>query len=150
MATTKNGYRIEIAKTAYNAMQAITREQGENMILWFGTVSREKNIFLIEEIFLPKKQKREFAQVTMDVKDYSKFYLSLPEATSENLHFMGSSRPRFIKTVAPSSPEIEQLKKFGEDEDYYLLGITNQGENFGFSLYFAGEIIGNIPWSIKE
>ncbi|HBK34999.1 TPA: hypothetical protein DDZ01_03325 [Candidatus Uhrbacteria bacterium] len=132
-------------------------DQGKEEIGWLGTVTREGNVFLIEEVFLPE-QKVHMARALITVDGLSKLTMDLLENRPEdgvevinNLRFWGHSHVNGMTT--PSGQDDRQMDQFkGNGCEWFIRGIFNKHGRMQFSIFFydEGYVVHDVRWEIAQ
>ena len=144
---------ILVSPKAYEKMQCIIQECGEEEISWLGTVKAlPDNEFLISDVAL-FQQKVTMGSTEFDQGDLGKFYAAKLKESPANkemlgsLLFWGHVHP---DDVGPSIQDNEQMKLFAHNK-FFIRGIftRNNKAKFDFYDYTKSIKIINCPWKLN-
>lgn len=112
---------------------------------WHGTVTRQDNIFTIEDIFT-FPQTVTASTVTPDATEYSNWLMSQPDDIFNKLRFHGHSHVNMA--VSPSGVDTgfqeDMLKNLN---DFYIFGIFNKKDENYLIIY---DVANNIVYEDKD
>jgi len=143
---------ILVSLKAYEKMQCIIQECGEEEISWLGTVQAlPDNEFLVGDVVL-FQQKVTMGSTEFDQEDLGKFYATKLKESPANkemlgsLLFWGHVHP---SDVGPSIQDEDQMKLFAHNK-FFIRGIFNRKNRakFDFYDYVKGVKIVNCPWKL--
>jgi hypothetical protein len=144
---------ILVSTKAYEKMQCIIQECGEDEISWLGTVKpMPDNEFLISDVVL-FQQKVSLGSTEFDQGDLGKFYATKLKENPANkemlgsLLFWGHVHP---DDVGPSIQDNDQMKLFAHNK-FFIRGIFNRSNKAKFDFYDYTKSIKiiNCPWKLS-
>ena len=125
---------VQLSVKAYIKMRMLINECNKE-VAWHGTVSRNDNVYTIEDIFV-YPQEAASATVESDDEEYPKWCMQLPDEVINKLRFQGHSHVNM--GVTPSSTDLNNWNEFLSiipDNDFYIFCISNKRGEYTWCLY---------------
>lgn len=125
---------IQISTTAYLKMLLYVRDTTTE-IAWHGTVTKDKDTYLIHDVFL-YPQKLSAATVTTDQEAYNKWCEQLDDEHYNSMRLQGHSHVNF--GVSPSGTDTNfynSILQVLPKNDFYIFMILNKAGDSFFTIY---------------
>lgn len=144
--------KVIIEMKAYLDMFYLVEAAGGDEVGWLGTISKDGETYLIEEIFIFDQ---EVSSISTEidpesVAEVATDLIKKGEVKKVNsLKFWGHVHPG--NSTTPSSQDEEQMSVFKDGNDYFLRGIFDRNGRAEFTLfdYVRGLRFNDVPWDIK-
>ena len=145
---------IAMTPKTHQHIYTIIKNCGEDEISWLGSVKRDGNTYLIDNIFL-FEQEVSFASTEIDSKGLGRFYADYSKKNGPSsigllnrILFWGHVHPN---DTQPSFQDDQQMELFAHNK-YFIRGIFNRGgrATFDFFDYITKIKILDCPWHIQH
>lgn len=125
---------VYILATAYAKMAALINSSSDELA-WYGTATRVKNNYFIEDI-LVYPQTVTSATVDADEEKCAKWFMDLPDETINNIRFQGHSHVNM--GASPSGRDTTNWQKFAnilKPNEFMILCIGNKKGDYYWNIY---------------